>query len=107
MRSRQAQREQTVELAITIYGDGTFSSGTVRALVGGGLFLETVQFLDVDDPVHFDMRLPSGRKTIHGKVAWVRDIRGYDRYPPGMAISLLEADPEVRAAIDAVLRKSE
>jgi hypothetical protein len=107
MRSRHAQREQTVDLAITVYGDGTYSSGTVRSLTGGGLFLETLQFLDVDDPVHFEMSLPTGRQTIRGKIAWVRDIRGYDRYPPGMAISVMESDPEVRAAIDQVLRASE
>ena len=105
MHSRHEIREETLDLAITVYGDGCFSSGVVRALVGSGFFLETVQFLEVDDAVQFDLNLPTGRKTIRGEVSWVRDIRGFDRYPPGMAIALVDTDPEIRAAIASMTSK--
>jgi len=36
---------------------------------------------------------------VNGRIAWTRDIHGYDRHPPGMAIDLIEEDSELRESI--------
>ena len=104
LRALHPRRADPVDRAITLYGEGSFSSGVVRSLDGDCFFLETVQFLEVDDRVHFDLNTTAGRVRVRGEVAWVRENRGYDRYPPGMAIRLTDAGPEVREAIESLER---
>ena len=75
-------------LEINLYGQRTFCSGIVTNLCAGGLFVECIDFFEVDEVVKVDLELPGGPFWCDARVAWVRDRVGPGVWP-GMGLEFL------------------
>ncbi len=97
----------TISLSVMVKAvDGTEAEAFTGTLSAGGVFLETIKPLPVDNELTIEMHLPGGEEKtlISGTVVWNRT--GYvDEYPPGMGVKFINILRKDQVRINIIVQK--
>ncbi|MDD5435755.1 MAG: PilZ domain-containing protein [Nitrospira sp.] len=96
-----------LSLAVKIKGtDGKEIESFTGTISAGGVFLETVNPVPVDQEIAIEMHLPGGaeRTLLTGIVVWMRQ-KYIEDYPPGMGVKFVNIARKDQVRINNIVQK--
>ena len=89
-----------MQAAVDLHSDSNFFTGFSTNISEGGLFIATVQTVELGTEVDLNFSLGEQKLTVRGVVRWVREVN--DNTPdifPGVGIQFVNLDPATAGAI--------
>ncbi len=106
---RRAQPRVRMQAAVDLHSESNFFTGFSTNISEGGLFIATVQTLEIGTEVDLNFTLGNGEKlSVRGVVRWTREIN--DHTPdifPGVGIQFANLDASTAATIQRFVASRE
>ncbi len=106
---RRALPRVRMQAAVDLHSDSNFFTGFSTNISEGGLFIATVQTVEIGTEVDLGFSLADGEKlNVQGVVRWVREVN--DLTPdifPGVGIQFVNLDPATAGAIQQFVSSRE